>query len=208
MKDDMEKVLISEAKYWIKADLELLEKFRPRIEGIFVCLLKMGVVLGVQELDVFIKTVKEHPEKQRNQFLERFIREKLASTIPNPQIGGIKLSREKFMEMIEVPDCTPLIKALNAIIYKIDLGKVSFNYYSIVDDNIVVPGSSIESITEKHRIYATTPEQVAVYNWAKETLESLEKLKSSFGLQSNLLGVLASEKGECFIKPLEIISIK
>lgn len=207
----MEKVLIYENKEAIKTDVSSLEERIPSIQKITDWLLKVGICPNIIDIGVLINTLSQNsvPEKKHKEYIEDFVRNKLADKVAEPMIEGIKLSRAKFMEMIEVPDCTLLVKLFQEMVWQYDIRSIDFSLYSMLDNKVFLPDESIAGITEHHRLYATTEKQIALYNWAKETIQTMQYLSTENDIKTNLLSLFAFNENDGYsLKPNSIIGIQ
>ncbi len=204
----MEKVLIYENTTGITSYAQKHTSIISDLQKIVDQFRAIGVVPTIMEINHIIQAMRQNnlEDKAQLKYVENFIREKLADNIKHPEIGGIKLNRAKFMDMIEVPDCTNLVKVFQKIVYNHQAQDLNYSLYSMLDYQVILPDNSIELIREmeQHRKYATTPDQITAYYWAKDVIESLSKLS----IESNLLSILYKDEDGYHINPQKIQNIQ
>ena len=204
----MERVLIFENTNASKDYIEALEGLLPKLQDIINQLVQINITPNIQQIGSLIQTLRQNKfsDKRQLEYIENYVREQLANCVEHPQIGGIRISRAKLLEMIEIPSCQELFKAIQKVIYNYEFYNIDLSHCNIVDNKVIVPEESRQRIRESNRIYTTDPKQITVYNWAVKVLESMKE----FDIDGDLLAVLCKSKNNVgyYIDPQRILAIK
>lgn len=180
----MEKQLIYEDTQAINAYIKSMESYIPEWQKAIDECIKVGVKPDIMGIDILSKTFSQNNfnDKAALAHIEDFVREELANKVAVPEIGGVKISREKFLDMIDLPECENLTQAvfkLSWLLNQPSYRQISLNLYQLSDGKISIPETSIDLIKEmpKHRMYAKTEKQLATYNHALKIVDALNELK-------------------------------
>lgn len=180
----MEKQLIYENTQAIEAYIKAMQSYIPQWQKAIDECVKVGIKPNITEIDTLSKALQQNSftEKVGLAYIEDFVREKLADKVAVPEIGGVKISREKFLDMIDLPNCNALTEAVFQLSYSLrqaDYKQINTNLYLLSDGKISIPESSIDIIREMpvHRIYAQTEKQMEAYNHALKLVDTLDDLK-------------------------------
>ena len=175
----MKKHLVSRDTEKIKEYMSFLEKTCPFILNTFNCIKQTGVNPELSDVvNIFNTTIMgSMQDKQYAQYIETFLREKLVASVPEPQISGIKISREKLLEMVELPDCKPIIDCLYKMKTATNNKRVNICFYTIEDGVVSVSSSAINSITDMFSFYVENKKALEVYNIVKTIVDSLNSLE-------------------------------
>jgi len=177
----MEKQLIFEDTPKIQEYMKSLNNNMPLLQSVIDRLENMEIDPVISELYILALTFKQNnmSEKQMQQYIEDYLREKLVDKAENATIGGIKVSRDKLIEMVEVPNCKDFVNAF----YKLKdnlhgVTQLDFNKYELIDTVVSIKESAQGEVAEMFRTYATTDKQYETYLIAKAVADKLNELES------------------------------
>jgi hypothetical protein len=182
----MSKHLIFEDTKNITEHLKLLENTQPVLQDIVNEIVNTGVTPTLTDIQTLVSVLRSFSEKQQKEYVTDYLRDKLIDTVPNPQIGGLKINNEALKNLIEVSDCTELLKHLETLYQKIHLywrGYFDFKYYTLNQKVIEVSGIGKQLLTERFRVY-TSDKGLEVYNVVKQVVDNLELLEDKIHVNS------------------------
>lgn len=177
----MEKQLIFEDTFKIQEYMNYLNNNMPLLQNVIDRLENMEIDPVISEIHILALTFKQNnmSEKQMQQYIEDYIREKLVDKTENATIGGMKVSRDKLLEMVEVPDCKNFVNAFYKLRDKLYwVNQLNLNYYELIDTSVSIKESAQGEIAEMFRTYATSDKQYETYLIAKSVADKLNELES------------------------------
>ena len=192
----MNKILLTVNKELINSDTEkvnsTIREFSPFYERFKS--LNIGE-LKTEDLNKFLRSPKEY-------FLNLFTKGESLN------VGELKLDSKKVYELLDKPEEVELLvkdlelKIKEPYILRNCLSQIE--NIEIVDDKMNVKKDYLQSLEEKHSIYADTEDQVRAYeilNQIAKNFEELMKLqkKPFFGTQDSWFEFLLTKKDNCTI---------
>lgn len=177
----MEKQLIFEDTSRIKEYTQSLINNMPLLQNVIDNLENMEIEPVISELYILALTFRQNhmSEKQMQQYIEDYLRKKLVDKAENASIGGMKVSRDKLLEMVEIPDCRNFVNAFFKLKDKLHgVTQLNLNYYELIDMSVSIKESAQGEIEEMFRTYATTDKQYETYLIAKAVADKLNELES------------------------------
>lgn len=168
---------------------KMMENALPAVQNIVSSFFVMEVKPDLSEIERITLTIHQNnlTDNQTHQLLDEYLRGKLADKTENPQIAGVKISRDKFMDMMELPDCRELIgyfmQLKTAMLYK-GVETLRLVYFEIKENTVTIKESTEKELTQMYSIYANSDNVFEIYNTCKnvaDNLNALEKnLKTNF----------------------------
>jgi len=178
----MEKQLIFEDTQKIQEYINRLEVIKPLFQNVVDNLENMEIDPVISDIYILVLTFRQNnmSEKQIQQYIENYLREKLVDKAENASIGGVKVSRDKLLEMVELPDCKVFVNAISVLKERSSgYVELNFNYYELIDTTVSIKESAQDEITELYRVYAITDKQIETYLIAKAVADKLNELESN-----------------------------
>lgn len=179
-----ERVLISQQTGMIESYLSALEEVQPKFQKLVDSILKTEVTPKVRELHTLIVMIRQNnmSEDKCVKSVEKYIKEKLIENIETPKIGGVKISREKLLDMIDIPNCRTITKELLDILYSAGLPSgFDLNYYVLNEGFVSIKETAESDITELYSIYVSDESQIKMYNIVKAIADNLNLLERKIG---------------------------
>jgi len=114
---------------------------------------------------------------------ENFVKCQLVEGVKNPSIQGLKISKQKLMEMLELPEGYEEFLAARIYFAEVPnypgVGAHFFELFVIQKKEVVFNEKTLEKSKERFRIYAETKEGIETYNALKDIVNQVNKLNAS-----------------------------
>jgi len=180
----MEKQLIFEDTPKIQEYMSRLDNIKPLFQNVVDNLENMEIDPVISDIYILVLTFRQNnmSEKQIQQYIENYLREKLVDKAENASIGGVKVSRDKLLEMVELSDCKVFVNSIYMLkdrLYVYGDLELNLNYYELIDKTVSIKESAQDEITELYRVYATTDKQYEIYLIAKAVADKLNELETN-----------------------------
>lgn len=198
----MEKQLIFEDTNKINMYISSLKRNIPLLQDVIDCTNKMEITPDISEIYMLCLTFNQNNfnETQIQLYVDDYLRGKIVDKMENASIGGVKIRRDKLLEMVGVPDCAIFVNVLHKlqnVVRWSELGGFDLNYYELIDSVVTIKESAKGEISEIYRIYATTEKQYETYLIAKSVADKLNELESK--CNSKLYNIHKSELTDIFM---------
>jgi len=182
----MEKKLIFEDTDKINTYMQLLKSAMPRLQKVVNSIAAKGVIPDITQIEVLALTFQQNGfnTKQTKQYIEDYLRGKLADKMKSPNIGGVKINRNALLDMVELSPCDDLTAEFEQLTILIGRNSgseyISCKFYTLDGTTVAITDNATEEITEMYRLYVTTEKGLDLYTFAKEIANNLNMLDESY----------------------------
>jgi hypothetical protein len=200
----MEPILIEKNKDVINATKKDIQDLFPKVQAVYNGFKGIGIEIPYSELKLHLLGIKLDKTKGKrmkdehssiishiefmpdtysinNSEIEHLVRGMLVDKIENPEVAGMKISKVKLKELIELPDLNNLTDSLEKVCTILEQNKEKrrvFDYYEIVD-GVFQTISNYENIIESRwSYYAKTDNQILLTQEITKAMDALNNYYS------------------------------
>lgn len=172
-----EKILISFNKNAAESEIQQIERSQAKQSEIYKLLSEIiGEPVTIEEFMSILRIGNTNAKLLDFKIRELFISKKA----PDGMINGIPVNTD----IIKAPD-TSAIKNIRWSSNEVDM--IHREYLSIVDGEIVKAKGYSLRVSENHKVYAETPEEIERYKLASKLAEAMNDIAKTLSNPNNLL---------------------